>query len=177
MSMLSSGRIHFRQCYWSCSWFINRGYSLYSFELLAYWVPEVRSLLNINFKFHVDDICNPSDQTLSSISLYVLSLDSFICSLTIFMKCVFRSSFLLTRDYLPGEREMFAIQVTIRLILSWNFTISACSLCALASLISVCDFFILAFECLEIDVPQILAAGNTFIYIAFFFCLGRRKYL
>ena len=71
--------------------------------------------------------------------------------------------------------EMFTIQITTRLI--QNCTISACtSLCALASLISVRTFFIFAFEHLDVDMSQILAAGNTFIFIAFYFCLSRRKY-
>ena len=164
------GRIHFRQCPWSCSWFINRGYSLYSLELLTYWVPEVKSLLTINSRIHVDDIRILSDQTPSSISLYVLYL-FFNVLHEILSQIIFSvNTGLLTRCV-----EMFTIQMTTRLI--QNYTISACtSFCALASLISVRTFFILAFECLEIDMSQILVAGNTFIYIAFFFCLGRRKY-
>ena len=50
------------------------------------------------------------------------------------------------------------------------------SICAVASLISVIIILLLLLLSL-IEFKQITAAGNTFIYIAFFFCLGRRKYL
>jgi hypothetical protein len=50
------------------------------------------------------------------------------------------------------------------------------SICAVASLISVIIILLLLLPSL-IEFKQICAAGTTFIYIAFFFCLGRRKYL
>lgn len=129
-----------------------------------------KSLLTINFKFHVDNLRIPSDQTPSSIGLYVLSLIFF---LTFFMIYFFQILFSVNTGLLTRLVKLFTIQVLTRLI--QKCTIFVCSLCALASLISVRTFFILTFECLDIDISQILVAGNTFIYIAFFFCLGRRK--
>ena len=50
------------------------------------------------------------------------------------------------------------------------------SICAVASFISVIIILLLLLPSL-IEFKQISAAGTTFIYMAFFFCLGRRKYL
>ena len=46
MPILSSQvAIYFRQRLGSCSWLINRGYSLHPLKLLAQWIPEVKSPL------------------------------------------------------------------------------------------------------------------------------------
>jgi len=52
-----------------------------------------------------------------------------------------------------------------------------CSLCAVASLITVsCPSFSPSFSLLTLlPYHQFVVAGNTFLYIGFFFCIGRRK--
>lgn len=117
--MLSSqGAIHFRQRLGSCSWFINRGYSLHPLKILAQWILEVKSPL-----FLWPSNPNLTNLLFAQIRCYhqqtcMYYFRFFCCFFPLRPSCynekpIFRLSPRSIRVYSPGEQKICCLDDTI----------------------------------------------------------------